>query len=187
MFQYYQLTRNFNSSDTRGVDMGLRYALPRMPWGRITWSSDASWLWRSRTTDLSTGTAVVSNGLYAGGVAKWRSTHNISWDYDAWSANFGIYHVGKTLDSPTVTATQYQALNQPSYITSYYPTVGGPVTYRRVIDPVVSFNLSVGYRFDAQKFHLGDSRVRLASSISPTRSRRWPRAAWATIPPPASR
>jgi outer membrane receptor protein involved in Fe transport len=105
---------------------------------------------------------VVTNGLYAGGVAKWRSTHNISWDFDAWNANLGIYHVGRTLDSPTVTATQYQSLNQPSYITPYHSTVGGPVTYRRVIDPVVSFNLSLGYRLDAEKFHLGDSRVRLA-------------------------
>ncbi len=162
VFQYYQLTRNFNSSDTRGVDMGLRYALPRFPWGRITWSSEASWLWRARTTDLSTGTAVVSNGLYAGGVAKWRSTHNISWDYDAWNANLGIYHVGRTIDSPSVTATQYQSLNEPGYITPYYPTVGGSVAYRRVIDPVVSVNLSLGYRFDAQAFRLGDSRVRLA-------------------------
>lgn len=162
IFEYYQLTRNFNSSDTRGVDMGLRYVLPRFSWGRIVWNSEASWLWRSQTTDLSTGTAVVSNGLYAGGVAKWRSTHNISWDYGAWDANLGIYHVSKTLDSPTVTAAQYQSLGMPSYITPYYPTVGGSATYRRVIDPVISYNLSFGYRFDARTLHLGDTRVRFA-------------------------
>ena len=35
IFSHTQLTRNFNSSDHRGVDVGFRYALPRQPWGRI--------------------------------------------------------------------------------------------------------------------------------------------------------
>jgi hypothetical protein len=162
IFQYYQLTRNFNSSETRGVDMSFRYALPRFSWGRITWNAEASWLWRVRTTDLSTGTAVVSDGLFVGGAAKWRSTYNISWDNGPWNANLGVYHVSRTLDSPTVTATQYQDLGEPGYIMPFYPTVGGAVTYRRVIDPVVSYNLSMGYRFDAATGHLGDTRVRFA-------------------------
>ena len=33
--------------------------------------------------------------------------------------------------------------------------------YRLVIDPVVSFNLSLGYHFDAAAWRLGDTRLRL--------------------------
>jgi outer membrane receptor protein involved in Fe transport len=162
IFSHAQLTRNFNSSEHRGVDMGFRYVLPRFPWGRVVLNSEASWLWRARTADLSSGTTVVSNGLYAGGAAKWRSTHYISWDRGAWDANLGIYHVGKTLDSPTVTAAQYESLGRPGYVMPYYPTVGGNPIYRRVIDPVVSYNLSVGYRFKPEASSwLGDTRVRL--------------------------
>jgi hypothetical protein len=161
IFSHAQLTRNFNSSDHRGVDMGFRYALPNLPWGRVTLNSEASWLWRARTADLSSGTEVVSNGLYAGGAAKWRSTHNITWEQGAWNANLGIYHVGKTIDSPSLTAAQYANLGQPDYVTAYTPTVGGSVIYRRVIDPVISYNLSMGYRFDAQDSKLGDTRLRL--------------------------
>lgn len=162
LFSYNQLTQNFNSSEHRGVDMGIRYALPRFPWGRIVLNSEASWLWRARAVSLDTGTAVVNNGLYAGGAARWRSTHNLSWSQGAWDANLGIYHVGKTLDSPTVTAAQYESLGRPSYIRPYQSNIGGLWTYRRVIDPVVSYNLSMGYRFDPAASRLGDTRVRLA-------------------------
>ena len=162
IFSHTQLTRNFNSSDHRGVDAGFRYALPRQPWGRVVVNSEASWLWRAQTLDLSTGTPVVNNGLYAGGAARWRSTHNLAWDLGAWDASLGIYHVGKTVDSPSVTAVQYESLGRPGYIKPYQATIGGNLVYRRVIDPVISYNLSMGYRFDAAAGRLGDTRLRLA-------------------------
>ncbi len=93
--------------------MGFRYALPSQPWGPRDAEFGSSWLWRAQTADLSSGTELVSNGLYAGGAAKWRSTHNISWESGAWNANLGIYHVGKTIDSPSLTAAQYANLGQP--------------------------------------------------------------------------
>lgn len=151
---------NLNASEHRGVDFGFRYQLPRQAWGRLVLSTDASWLWRARNVNATGVAPVVENGLYAGGAAKWRSTTNISWDRDAWSANLGIYHVGKTIDSASVTEARYEELGRPGYITSYHPTATSTV-YRRVIEPVVSANLSLGYRFTPQSSALGDTRVRL--------------------------
>ncbi|MGC4029202.1 MAG: TonB-dependent receptor [Steroidobacteraceae bacterium] len=152
---------NLNSSEHKGVDLGFRYVMPRQSWGRISISSEASWLWRASNVNATGVTPVVENGLYAGGAAKWRSTTNITWDRDAWNANLGIYHVGKTIDSASVTQAVYEELGKPSYITPYHPTDTSTV-YRRVIDPVVSYNLSVGYRFEPQSSRLGDTRLRLA-------------------------
>lgn len=151
---------NLNASEHRGVDFGFRYALPRQSWGRVVVSSEASWLWRARNVNATGVTPVVENGLYAGGAAKWRSTTNISWDRDAWNANLGIYHVGKTINSASVTRARYEELGEPGYITAYHPTATSTV-YRRVIDPVVSANLSIGYRFSPVASVLEDTRVRL--------------------------
>jgi iron complex outermembrane receptor protein len=153
---------NLNSSEHRGVDFGVRYMLPRQNWGRLTLSSEASWLWRARNVNATGVAPVVENGMYAGGVARWRTTTNLSWDHAAWNADLGIYHVGKTVDSASVTAERYQELGRPGYVTAYHPTTTS-TAYRRVIDPVVSANLSVGYRFAPQSAWLGDdTRVRLS-------------------------
>lgn len=152
---------NLNASEHQGVDFGFRYIAPRQNWGRIVVNSEASWLWRARNVNATGVTPVTENGLYVGGAAKWRSTTNISWDRDAWNANVGIYHVGKTIDSASVTQAVYEALGEPSYITPYHPTATSTV-YRRVIGSLMSYNLSVGYRFEPGASWLGDTRLRLA-------------------------
>lgn len=154
---------NINSSGHKGVDLGLRYVMPRFPWGRVAVNSEASWLWRARTVDATGITPVVRNDLYGGGAAKWRSTHTISWDRGPWNTNLGIYHVGRTLDSPSVTQAAYESLGSPDYITAFLPTQGGNVVYRRVIDPMVTYNISAGYRFGANPERAwNDTRVRVA-------------------------
>src|SRR5690606_15040651 len=118
------------------------------------------WLWRANDVNASGVTPVVENGLYVGGAARWRSTTNIAWDHEAWSANLGIYHIGRTLDSAAVTQAVYEELGRPDYIRPYSPTNNSRV-YRRVIDPVISYNLSMGYRFEPESW-AGDTRVRLS-------------------------
>ncbi len=151
---------NLNASEHRGVDVGFRYVLPRQDWGRLVVSSEASWLWRANNVNATGVTPVVENGLYAGGAARWRSTTNVSWDNGAWNANLGIYHVSKTVDSASVSQSVYESLGRPDYITAYHPTNTSTV-YRRVIDPVISANLSIGYRFDTGLSWLGATRARL--------------------------
>lgn len=156
---------NISSSEHSGVDFGFRYALPRFSWGRVVVNSDWSYLGRSRSVLAPANVApTVNDDLYADGAAKWRSTTNILWDNGAWNAGLGIYHVGKTHDAgATTTQAVYESLGRPSYIEPFFTQ--GQTVYRLVIDPVVTYNLSVGYRFGERGAGwLGDSRVRLAVS-----------------------
>ncbi len=60
----------------------------------------------------------------------------------------------------TTTEAIYQSLGQPGYIEPFF--TAGRTLYRRVIDPVVSYNLSVGYRFGENSPEwLRDTRLRL--------------------------
>ena len=150
---------NFSSSEHKGVDFGLRYFLPRQAWGRLGVNSEASWLWRARSVVPTATTPTVSNDLYAGGAAKWRSTTNLTWDQGAWNAGLGIYHIGKTHDSPTVSTAVYQSLGSPSYIDPF--STNGTTVNRLVIDPVITYNLTVGYQFERDASRFGETRVRL--------------------------
>lgn len=154
---------NLSSSEHAGVDFGFRYALPRFSWGRVVVNSDWSYLGRSRSVLAPANVApTVNNELYADGAARWRSTTNLLWDNGAWNAGLGIYHVGKTHDAgATTTQAVYESLGRPSYIEPF--VTAGQTVYRLVIDPVITYNLSVGYRFGERGAGwLGDSRVRLA-------------------------
>lgn len=156
---------NLSSSDHQGIDFGLRYAMPRLSWGRIVASSEWSYLKRSQTTLAPANVApTVNDELYASGAARWRSTTNLTWDHGPWNAGLGIYHVGKTHDAgATTTEAIYESLGRPTYIEPHF--TAGRTVYRLVIDPVISYNLSLGYRFpEGTSGWLGNTRVRLAVS-----------------------
>lgn len=162
IFARYQPFLNLSTSDHRGVDVGLRYALRDTAVGSFVISSEWSYLDKSQSVLAPVNVApTVNNGLLAGGAAKWRGTTNINWQSGGWNAGLGIYYVGKTHDSgATTTEALYQSLGQPGYIEPFF--TAGRTIYRKVIDPVVSYNLSVGYRFDdAAPEWLRDTRLRL--------------------------
>ncbi len=164
IFSRNQPFLNLSSSEHEGVDFGLRYVMPRMPWGRLVFNSEWSYLSRSRSVLAPANVAPTLNDeRYANGAAKWRSTTNIDWSYRAWNAGLGIYHVGETHDAgATTTQAIYDSLGQPSYIAPFL--TAGRTVYRLVVDPVTTYNLSVGYRFgeDSAAAWLGDTRVRFA-------------------------
>ena len=150
---------NLSSAENKGVDAGVRYLVPRQSWGRVLVNVDASYLWKAQTVVPTSTGQVVSNDLYGGGAARWRTTTNITWDNGPWNAGLGIYHVSKTHDTPTVTEAVYNSLGRPSYIAPFY--TNGNTVYRLVIDPVISYNLTLGYRLDAATTRFGDTRLRL--------------------------
>jgi len=154
---------NLAASEHQGIDFGLRYALRNTTLGSFVISSEWAYLDRSTSVLAPVNVApTINEGLYAGGAAKWRGTTNINWQSGGWNAGLGIYYVGKTHDSgATTTQAVYESLNRPSYIEPFF--TAGRTIYRRVIDPVVSYNLTVGYRFDEQGPEwLRDTRVRLS-------------------------
>lgn len=153
---------NISTSEHAGWDFGARYVVPRLPFGNVVISSEWSYLKRSESTLAPANLPpTLSNGLYAGGAARWRSTTNVSWRRGAWSAALGAYHVGKTHDAgATTTAAVYESLGRPGYIEPFF--TAGQTVYRRVIDPTTTYNLSFGYRFgDAAAALLRRTQIRV--------------------------
>lgn len=153
---------NISTSEHKGVDFGARYELRTDTYGDFVVNTE--WSYLSRSTSVlapANVTPTVNEGLYANGAAKWRSTTNLIWRKGPWNAGLGIYHVGKTHDSGATTSQAvYESLGSPSYIEPFF--TGGRTLYRLVVDPIVSYNLSVGYRFDeGGSDWLRDTRVRL--------------------------
>jgi iron complex outermembrane recepter protein len=138
---------NISASEHEGWDFGLRYVLPRLPFGNVVVNSEWAHLKRSESTLAPANLPpTVNNGLYSGGAARWRGTSNIAWRRGAWSAALAAYYVGKTHDAgATTTAAIYESLGRPSYIEPFF--TAGQTVYRRVIDPTLSVNALVGYKF----------------------------------------
>jgi outer membrane receptor protein involved in Fe transport len=136
--------------------------VPQTPFGNVVLNTEWSRLSKSDSTLAPANLPpVLSNGLYAGGAARWRGTTTVAWRRGAWSALAGAYFVGKTHDSgATTTAAIYESLGRPDYIEPFF--TGSQTVYRRVVDPVITYNLTVGYSFGANApVFLRDSKVSL--------------------------
>ncbi|HEY0965990.1 MAG TPA: TonB-dependent receptor [Opitutaceae bacterium] len=161
VFSVNQPFVNLSSSETEGIDFGFRYVFPRTPAGNFIVSSDWSYLSKSESTLSPPNVApVTTNNLYSGGAARFRNTSSLAWRNGAWNGSLGMYFVGETHDSATITAAQYESLGRPDYIAPF--NTGGNVIYRYVIESTLTFNLSLGYGFGPQASPwLRNSRVRL--------------------------
>ncbi len=154
---------NLATSEHEGVDFSVRYELRGLSIGDLVFSSEWAYLRKSESVLAAANVApVVNNELYANGAAKWRGTSNIFWRNGGWNGGLGIFYTGETHDAGASTSQAvYESLGRPSYIEPFFTQ--GRTVYRRVIDPVVSYNLSVGYQFeDTQNQLLRDTRVRLS-------------------------
>jgi iron complex outermembrane receptor protein len=140
---------NISTSEHEGWDFGVRYAVPRLPVGNIVVNSEWAYLQKSESTLAPANLPpTLNNGLYAGGAARWRGTTNVAWRKGAWAGAVGAYYVGKTHDAgATTTAAVYESLGRPSYIAPFF--TAGATTYRRVLDPTLSFNATLSYRFES--------------------------------------
>jgi hypothetical protein len=153
---------NLASSYDEGVDLGLAYALPKLPVGNLVLSSDWSYITASRsTTAPSNVPSITSDNMNVNGVARWRGTSTLAWRRNAWSGALGAYYVGRSADSgATTNLATWESLGRPSYIARQF--TNGTYVYRYVMHDSVTFNLSVGYRFDASASEwLRRTRVRL--------------------------
>jgi outer membrane receptor protein involved in Fe transport len=161
IFSFNQPWINISGSENEGVDFGLRYVLPKLPFGNVTLNSDWSYLVSSRSVQQPANLpAVETNDLTVNGVSRWRGTSNVTWRRNAWTANLGAYYVGPSQDSgATTTAALYESLGRPNYIAKHF--TGGQFVYRYVMASSISYNTSVGYRFSSTTSWLRGTRVRL--------------------------
>jgi hypothetical protein len=157
---------NVATSEHEGVDLGLRYVLPTLPFGTVVLNSDWAYLSRSRSVQRPANLpSIQSDDLNVNGVSRWRGTTNVTWRRGAWTTNLGAYYVGPTQDSgaalPAATAAAtFEALGRPAFIAKHF--TGGAFVYRYVVESTISYNLSVGYRFESRPSSwLSGTRVRL--------------------------
>ena len=146
IFSVNQPFINIATSEHEGVDLGLRYVLPKFSFGTVVLNSEWAYLARSRAVQQPANLpAILTDDLNVNGVSRWRGTSNVTWRRAAWTANLGAYYVGPTQDSgAATTAALYESLGQPGYIAKQF--TGGAFVYRYVAASMITYNLSVGYR-----------------------------------------
>lgn len=152
---------NVATSEDEGVDLGLTYVLPRTPLGSMTFNTDWSYFIKSRNTIAPANVAPTENdNLNVNGVTRWRGTSNLSWRRGAWSGGLGAYYIGPWQDTgATTSAAVYESLGRPDYIKPQF--TGGRTVYRYEVSSVLTYNVSLGYRFGPDAMRgLRDMRVR---------------------------
>jgi len=161
IFSVNQPFINVATSDHEGVDLGLRYAVPRFPWGNIVLTSEWAYLVRSRSVQRPANLPAIENDdMNTGGVARWRGTSGVAWRRGAWTGNLGAYYVGPTQGGATTTQAIWESLGRPGYIARQF--TGGQFVYRYVVASTVTYNAALGYRFGAEHAKwLRGTRVRL--------------------------
>lgn len=154
---------NLSTSEHEGVDLSVRYELRGLPIGDLVFSTEWAYLGTSESTLEAPNVAPVLNDQrLANGAAEWRGTSNIFWRNGPWNAGLGMFYTGETHDAGASTSQAvYESLGRPSYIEPFFTQ--GRTVYRRVIESVASYNLSVGYQFDNTASPLlRDTRIRFS-------------------------
>lgn len=153
---------NYATSHDEGVDLGLSYALPKLPFGSLVLSSDWSYLVASQTVSRPSNLpAIVTTNVDVGGNSRWRGTTTLAWRHRSWSGSLGAYYVGSSTDTgATTTQAVWEQLGRPSYISRQIDDT--TFAYRYRMHDSVTFNLSLGYSFDANAMVLlRRTRVRI--------------------------
>ncbi|MBC7366974.1 MAG: TonB-dependent receptor [Undibacterium sp.] len=140
---------NLASGYVSGWDLGMNYVLPTFPIGKFNFNADWSYTARSYSVRKIPGSASVTNErLDVDGTTRWRGNFTVAWRKGAWNASFSGYYIGSYRDNSTgstITAAQYTALGNPTYISKYLD--GGAYAYRYIVRDSITYNSSVRYAF----------------------------------------
>jgi iron complex outermembrane recepter protein len=152
---------NVATSEDEGVDFGATYVIPDTPLGSMTFNTDWAYFIKSRNTIAPANVAPTENdNLNVNGVTRWRGTTNVSFRRGAWSGALGAYYIGPWQDTgATTNAATYESLGRPDYIKPQF--TGGRTVYRYEVSSVLTYNVSLGYRFGPDAMPgLRDTRLR---------------------------
>ena len=141
---YENLARGY----ANGIDFSVNYLLPTLPIGRVSLSTD--WSYLISTYQIRTpvgGTPTNQERLDIDGTTRWRGTATMNWRKNNWSSNLSAYYTGAFADSAaTTSAAVYTQLGEPKYIAKQFDS--GSFAYRYIVRDVISYNASIAYRFD---------------------------------------
>ena len=136
---------NADKQEVAGWDFNITYAMPRFDWGKVTVSTD--WTYLDKFTQTGGLTGVSSVLLGADGNTRLRGSAALSWSLDTWSAGLSAYYIGEYAD----TSATFSPTAGDTAIPNYVKTVGG-VNYWKV-DDNVTFNAF------ASKTIVSDSKI----------------------------
>ncbi len=144
---------NLAEGFTSGVDMSLNYILPTLPIGRLSLSTDWTYLIETYQIRAPAGAAPTRvERMDVGGTTRWRGTANITWRKNAWAGSLSAYYVGPWADTATTTAAIYTTLGEPGYISKQLDS--GSFLYRYKVSDVTTFNTALSYRFSREAKHV---------------------------------
>ncbi len=150
---YFNKTRQF----VNGFDYGLTYRLPATEWGRFALATE--WSRYNNFYLYPTPGAPRDNRLWENGAAKWRGNVNLTWRRVAWAAGLSAYYIGSYQDTgATTTATTYENLGRPGYVSQVFDT--GAVRYRYISRDALSYNAYLAYDLRGSSRWWSDTTVR---------------------------
>lgn len=94
-----QLSRgnaNLGQIKTEGVDLELRYRLPRFAWGQVSLRSETTYLDEFSTKSSAAANWVDFSGEYD--YHRWKSNFTADWALGNWSATWGMRYLSPVLD-----------------------------------------------------------------------------------------
>ena len=145
--------------------------MPALPFGRVTFATDWTYLIENnQTRNNLAGQPVVTEKLEVDGNTRWRGMGTLGWRKNSWNGSLSAYYIGTYADTgATTTAAVFSQLGEPRYISKQF--TDGSMAYRYRVRDVVSYNATLGYRFnrDASRW-LRNSWV-IVLKVSPSRAR----------------
>lgn len=136
---------NLGSRELAGLELGFQYRVPQLPIGQFTLRGEATHNLRRDEKLTTAGTEISALGK--DGATKWRANTTLTWSRNAWSAGWFVNYYGSFASTgATTTKVIYDALGQPDSIKPINNS--GIMSYYLNVDPFVSHNAYVAYRFE---------------------------------------
>lgn len=148
---------NLDARNITGLDISLKYRLPRLPIGQFTVRGEASWI-SKYDQQLAAEGGVMRDRLGIDGITKWKGNASVIWRWKGWGAGWFTQYVMGTIDSTaniglansTTAKSVMEALNNPSYLRPYMDSAGATrIGYR--VDDWIMHNAYVNYKFSRRK------------------------------------
>ncbi|KFI07276.1 TonB-dependent receptor domain-containing protein [Massilia sp. BSC265] len=138
---------NLGQIKTEGVDVELRYRLPRFSWGQVNLRSETTYLDEYSTKSSAASRWIDFSGEYD--FHRWKSNFTTDWSLGNWSATWGVRYMSAVLD---------QCLNIPRGWECNAPTTfraGATSAGANRLSSLTFHDISVGYKLPWN----GDVRV----------------------------
>ncbi|BDT57898.1 TonB-dependent receptor [Massilia varians] len=130
---------NLGQIKTEGVDVELRYRLPRFSWGQINLRSETTYLDEYSTKSGPTAQWIDYSGDYD--FHRWKSNFTTDWSLGNWSATWGVRFLSDVTDTCLSIPNRWQC----NELTTRRPGATSDGANR--LSSLTFHDISVGYKF----------------------------------------